>query len=189
MIPHYSDFKDAIESVEGLLLAGEEEFLFNWAAQMPEDGVIVEIGSYLGRSSVCLGLPCIGTKRKVFCIDPWGTESWFTAWKDNTARLGLSEIVTPLRGYAGDVLRDWVRLTGGLKVDMVFNDSSHCLPSVLSEFIMIYPYVKEKGVMAFHDYTQPSYPDVAKTWELVKCLLSDQHYLGSIALGKKMEVK
>lgn len=189
MYHKYADFKDKIYSIDGLLLDGEEEFLFGWAAQMPEDGVIVEIGSYLGRSSSVLGCACIGTKRKVYCIDPWGTESWFTTWKENINRLGLSDIVTPLRGYAGDVLRDWKNLTGGVEIDMVFNDSSHCLPSVLSEFVMIYPWVKDKGVVAFHDFTHPNYPDVASTWGLVQTLLVDKHYFGSIALGRKFHIK
>ena len=93
MMHNYADFKDRVESVDGLLCPGEEQFLYHWAAQMPEDGVIVEIGSYLGRSSSCLGFACLGTKRKVYCIDPWGTESWFTTWKDNINRLGIDNSV------------------------------------------------------------------------------------------------
>lgn len=189
MVPHYADFKDRISSVEGLLFPGEDEFLFNMSAQMPEDGVIVEMGSYLGKSSVSLGFPCLGTKRKVYCIDLWGTESWFTSWKETINKFGLSENVIPLRGYAGDILRDWEKLTGGIKINMVFNDTSHCLPSVLNEFVLVYPWVKNEGVMAFHDYTHASYPDVAKTWEVVKTMLLNHKSMGSIVLGRKVEIK
>lgn len=186
MIPHYADFKDRIESVEGLLLSGEDEFLFNMSAQMPEDGVIVEMGSYLGKSSVSLGFPCLGTKRKLYCIDLWGTESWFTSWKETINKFGLSDHVIPLRGFAGDVLRDWEKLTGGVKIDFLFNDTSHCLPSILNEFVLAYPLVKNNGMIVMHDFTQISYPDVAKTWEVIKTMLVDHKYMGSIALGRKM---
>jgi predicted O-methyltransferase YrrM len=188
MIPHYSDFKDRIESVEGLLLPGEDEFLFNMSAQMPEDGIIVEMGSYLGKSSVSLGFPCLGTNRKVYCIDVWGTESWLTSWKGTIDKFGLSNHVIPLKGYAVDVLLDWVKLTGGVKIDMLFNDTSHCLPSILSEFISAYPWVKNNGMIAFHDFTHPSYPDVAKVWEVAKTLLLDHKFMGSIAIGRKTPV-
>jgi predicted O-methyltransferase YrrM len=186
MYHKYGDFKDMINSVEGLLLDGEEEFLFGWAAQMPEDGVIVEIGSYLGRSSACLGLPCLGTKRKVYCIDPWGTESWFTSWKDSISRLGLSDNVIPLRGYAGDILQNWKSLTGGVEIDMLFEDASHCLPGLLNNLILSFPWIKDHGVIAVHDITHPNYPDAKSVWEIFKTLLIDQHYFGSIALGRKI---
>ena len=189
MIPHYSDFKERIESVEGLLFPGEEEFLFNMSAQMPEDGVIVEMGSYLGRSSVSLGFPCLGTRRKLYCIDLWGTESWFTSWKKTINDFGLSDHVIPLRGFAGDVLRGWEILTGGAKIDFLFNDTSHCLPGILNEFVLAYPFIKEEGMIAFHDFTHNSYPDVAKTWEVVKTMLLNHKFMGSIAMGRKVAIK
>lgn len=189
VVLNYEEFREKISSVEGLLTAGEEQFLFYMSAQMPVDGVIVEMGSFLGKSSVSLGFPCLGTKRKVYCIDYWPNESWFNSWKETINKFGLSEYVIPLKGFAGDVLRDWKNLTGGAMIDMVFNDTSHCLPSILNEFVLVYPYVLNHGVIAFHDFMHPAYPDVARVWDIAKTMLVDHVYLDSIALGKKIEIK
>src|SRR4051812_35292618 len=59
-----------IDSVEGLLVSPLQEFwLFKTARSLPRQAVIVEIGSFKGRSTVTLALACRGTGRRVYAID------------------------------------------------------------------------------------------------------------------------
>lgn len=60
-----------VDEIEGLLVIGQERFLFDMVRGLPEDAVIVEIGSYLGKSTVCMGLACKGTGRRIYAIDTW----------------------------------------------------------------------------------------------------------------------
>ena len=55
--------------VGALLLPGQLKVLFDAADQVPDGGLIVEIGSYLGASTIALALACIGTSKRVIAID------------------------------------------------------------------------------------------------------------------------
>ena len=86
----YASVKQEVESVEGYLCPGQEEFLFNKVKSLPDNAVIVEIGSYKGRATVAMSYACIGTNRRIFSIDTWdGNESdfnerdFYNVWKEN----------------------------------------------------------------------------------------------------------
>jgi hypothetical protein len=91
----YVSVKSAVESVEGLMCPGQEEFLFNKVKLLSEDAVIVEIGSYKGRSTLAMAYACKGTNRKIYCIDTWdGNNSdfseriFFDTWQENITKKG-----------------------------------------------------------------------------------------------------
>jgi predicted O-methyltransferase YrrM len=68
--PLSQDILDKIMSVEGDITAQEAQLLYT-AAQTVKDGCIVEVGSYLGRSTAALAL---GTRAgfyvPVYAVDP-----------------------------------------------------------------------------------------------------------------------
>ena len=49
------DLLKEIKTIDGWLSPNEAELLFNLTKRNPYDGVIVEIGSWKGKSTVCLG--------------------------------------------------------------------------------------------------------------------------------------
>src|SRR5690242_12929620 len=61
---------DSVHAIIGHLSPNEAQLLYDLAAAVPQDGVIVEIGSYQGKSTVCLGLGAKEAGARVYAIDP-----------------------------------------------------------------------------------------------------------------------
>jgi predicted O-methyltransferase YrrM len=191
---NFAAVKSAVERIEGLLVPGQEEFLFNKVKSLPEDAVIVEIGAYQGRSTVAMGYACAGTDRKIYCIDTWnGNDSdfdkrgFFRLWRENITKNGLFKYVVPLQGYSNDVLSRWEELTGGKKIDFIFIDGSHQYPDVLKDFKLSYPLVKEGGWIAFHDVGDgKGWPGPYRVWhQVAKNILTNHSYSSTLACGQK----
>jgi glycosyltransferase involved in cell wall biosynthesis/predicted O-methyltransferase YrrM len=188
----YQTIHDAVESIEGFMIPGQEEYLFNKVKSLPEDAVIVEIGSFKGRSTVAMGYACIGTNRKIYAIDTWdGNDSdfaerqFFEIWQPNIQANDLEEYILPLRGYSHDVLKDWQELTNGKAIDFIFIDGSHQYLDVLKDFEMSFPLVKHGGWIAFHDVIY-TWPGPERVWyKTAKYILDNHEYSSSLACGQK----
>lgn len=188
----YAEIAAAVESVEGWLVPGQEQYLFEKVRSLPQDATIVEIGSFRGRSTVAMAFACVGTQRKIYCIDTWdGNDSdfadrdFFQIWQDNVQRHGLLNYVVPLRGYSGPVLSEWQALTGGKPIDLIFIDGSHQYEDVVVDFQKSFPWIKPGGWMLFHD-TQCGWVGVDQAWdEVAKHQLVQQESCSTIAAGRK----
>src|SRR4051794_178077 len=97
----YEDIRQIVERVPGFLMQGQEEYLFNKVRSLPEGATILEIGSYLGRSTIAMGLAAVGSKRRIFCIDAWQKQdadpsdtSFFDSFQQNIERAGVDSAVT-----------------------------------------------------------------------------------------------
>jgi len=65
------EIKKFVEKVDGWLLDIEGELLYDLAKNCKGNGVIVEIGSWTGKSTIWLGKGSkAGNKVKVYAIDP-----------------------------------------------------------------------------------------------------------------------
>ncbi len=173
-----------IELVDGLVTMQEAECLFNLASQMPEGGVGIEIGSWKGKSSVSLGFGCVGKRKKIFCVDPWCYEPAFISWIETVRILGLGDYLTPVKEWAGIVFSNWDK-----KVDLVFIDGNHEVIDTMKDFMLIYPFVKIGGMIAFHDVGHADYPGVLQTWLLAKIFMDSHLSSGSIYWGVKKLVR
>ena len=58
-----------IESIKGFLAADEALALYEHALQACAAGPVLEIGSYCGKSTVCLGLACQRRGSTLFALD------------------------------------------------------------------------------------------------------------------------
>jgi hypothetical protein len=152
--------------------------------------VIVEIGSLYGRSSCAMGFACVGTRRRIYCIDPWkyaelGDLDFFEQWRANITVNRLEAHVFPLRGRSHDMLSHWNELTGGLPVDFVFIDGWHEYASVLRDFELAFPLVKTGGWIALHDVC-PDWPGPSQVWEQTAGpTLTGHERCSTIACGRK----
>ncbi|BAT55078.1 Glycosyl transferase, group 1 [Nostoc sp. NIES-3756] len=189
----YETLHNAVASVEGFMIPGQEEYLFNKVKSLPEDAVIVEIGSFKGRSTVAMGYACIGTNRKIYAIDTWdGNDSdfaerqFFEIWQQNIEANGIEEYVIPIRGYSHEILAQWQNLTNGKSIDFIFIDGSHQYLDVLKDFEMSFPLVKDGGWMAFHDVIE-TWPGSERAWhKTAKYFLANHEYSSSLACGQKI---
>ena len=133
------------------------------ASQVPENGVIVEIGSYRGRSAVFMGA-AVKTGVQIFCVDVWRNpkEKKFTAesadlkiFMETIGMFGFDRFTIPIQGSSPVVARDWHK-----PIDFLFIDGEHTYDAVKKDYESWYPHVKDGGAIAFHDYQPKNWPSV-----------------------------
>lgn len=146
-------------SMEGWLSDLEAVFLYNQAREA-SGGVILEIGSYKGKSTICLAKGSRGGRRvPVYAIDPhkdtttqqiWlGGRSSFDDFTSNMARAGVSDLVMPLVQKSEEAGRKW-----NTPIALLWIDGDHSYTGAKTDFELFSPWVIEGGVIAFHDATQ-----------------------------------
>jgi hypothetical protein len=127
------------EHVEGFTTPGELSLLYHMALHAPGEGRIVEIGSYLGRSTIVLARACADTGgRPVVAVDPHtaalgidgrpprDTKGDFLA---NLEQAGVSEHVQLEHATSVEAAREW----GGDPIRMEFVDGWHTREAVLED--------------------------------------------------------
>lgn len=176
------------DGVEGWLSVGEGRALFDLAASVPPGLVIVEIGSWKGKSTLWLAAGArSGNGARVYSIDPHtGTQDdaerqrqkgeaetiWsFDDFQRNIRGAGLSDLVTPLVMYSGEALTHVKEPVG-----LLFIDGDHSYEGVRADFDGWVPRLTMGGVVAFHDTNIAVYPGI-------KRVVSEQVY-GSLEFAK-----
>jgi MMP 1-O-methyltransferase len=146
-----SDFaavKKRSKDVPGWLSDEEGEALYELARECTGRGVIVEIGSWKGKSTICLGLGSrAGNGVRIFAVDPHA-DYRHGEFKDNIERAGIADLVTPVKGLSQDVVEGFQEPIG-----LLFVDGSHEEEDVRHDFETWVPKVIEGGTVAFHDTT------------------------------------
>jgi predicted O-methyltransferase YrrM len=118
--------------------------------------VVLEIGSYCGRSTICLA----HTAKSVLAVDPFdgrGTPSpadTYQTFLDNLQRHGVAERVGVRRGTTSEVTPELPAV-----FDLVFVDGAHDYESVRADIQAAMAVLKPDGVLAFHDYRLPDERD------------------------------
>lgn len=134
--------------VRGWLTEEEGRFL----AELAEGKEVLEIGSFCGRSTVCMAQ----VAAVVHAVDPFdgrGTptpDATFDEFNANVDRHGVKDRVVAHRGLSKDVVEALAR--SEVKVDLVFVDGAHDKQSVLTDVDVSRKVLRDDGLMAFHDY-------------------------------------
>lgn len=124
------------------------------ASQVPEDGVIVEIGSFWGRSAGYMA-SAMPVGAHLYCIDLWTNPVDFNKFKSNIERIGMRERVTQIQGDSFKAAEAWT-----LPIDLLFIDATHTYAWVRNDYHNFAPHLKHGGLIAFHDYGARTWPDV-----------------------------
>jgi predicted O-methyltransferase YrrM len=177
----WTDIADKVNAIDGWLLPGQAQWLFETAQAMPGDAIILEIGGYLGHSTAALAFGCAGTKKHVFCIDTFcGNVTDFVRgkqfegsmfaerWADNLYNAGIADYVTGLAGYSSHYYNEWDK-----PLDMLFIDGSHQYDDVIGDLRVFGQHVKPGGIVAMHDITPLApWPGPYRAWcEMAETLL------------------
>ena len=149
LLPGGARLMPVLARVEGYLYPHEAVFLYWLARSGPGDGVVVEIGSYKGLSTLCMarGLAARGGGGRIVSIDPHlhGTEREF---RRNLERFGVAArvdvIVEPSSEAAGRLAR----------ARAVFIDGDHAEASADADFRAWLPHIEPGGFIAMHDSTE-----------------------------------
>ena len=164
-------------TIEGWLKPLEAYFLYLLAAEGPGVGAIVEIGSYLGRSTAILASGSKGAGREgITAVDHFrgspenqagqvaesrvlkeeGTT--FHRFKDNLQRLGLADHVTPVVASSEEAAHGWSN-----PIRLLFIDGEHSYEASRRDFELWSPFVVHGGLVCFHDIG--AWPGVTKFYQ------------------------
>lgn len=154
------------------------------ARKVPENGVIVEIGSFMGRSAWAFAKSAYPSV-KVYCIDLWQTpENWkrknltmqtfyeqmdgdfdpnkvydFAAFKENVKDCPN---IIPIVAHSTE--NDWPL---DKKADLVFVDGDHESPQVEKDIDYWLKRLKPNGILAGHDFSMINFPAVCRAVILI----------------------
>ena len=144
----FAPVKELIKDVPGWLSDEEGEALYELARECTGRGVIVEIGSWKGKSTICLAHgSAAGMAVPVYAVDPHA-DYRHGEFSDNIARAGIADLVTPVKGLSQEVAD-----TFDEPIELLFVDGSHEEELVREDFEKWVPKVVEGGTVAFHDTT------------------------------------
>jgi hypothetical protein len=150
--------KNGWQAIEGWLTEPEALVLYQMAQLAPANGMAVEVGSWLGRSSAV-----IAQVRPLYCVDDFMTgpertdgkafpSDFFSQFKKNTAGLP----VIPLKGKSLEMAAQF-----SLPTAFLFIDGSHDYDSVRADVEAWAPKLISGAVVVFHD-VQPNFPGVQR---------------------------
>ena len=140
-------------TIEGHMMESELRQIEKWASSVPENGVIVEVGSYLGRSSVCWAMSCKPSVT-VYCVDTFVDD--YDIFIENTKKF---KNIIPIIGHSPDNI-----CYPGKDIDIFFLDAQHENPSDIDNINYFTKFMKSGSILCGHDYyPHPPYysPDIA----------------------------
>lgn len=157
---------DSVLSINGFLSAAESQLLFDLAVQVPLHGIIVEIGSFQGKSTVCLGQGAKQSGAHVYAIDPhidfqesetthYGMENHVELLK-NLVQFDVADVVRLIGLPSGEAVCSW-----SWPIDVLWIDGSHDYHDVCADLNWWQPFVSVQGRIALHD-SSGHYPDVTR---------------------------
>lgn len=145
-IPGWFDYADLYDAI---------------AAELPEDGVFVEVGSWMGRS-ICAMAGKAPKGASLFAVDTFkGSDeeehkaiiakeggSIRGVFDRNLVKLGLASRITAIEAHSVDAAKTFS--DGSL--DAVFIDAEHTSEAVAADIAAWLPKVKPGGIIAGHDF-------------------------------------
>lgn len=158
MTQEINEIKELVKNVEGYFGDIEGAFLYSAAKTIKGRGIILEIGSWKGKSTIWLAKASLsGPKVKVYAVDPhtgspehkeqFGTVDTFSDFKQNIERAGVTETVIPIVKTSMQAAQEW----DGSPIEFLWIDGAHEYEMVKQDFDLWSPYVVEGGTIAFHD--------------------------------------
>jgi len=149
--------------------------------------VIVEVGSWRGRSTRALADHCRGV---VYAVDPWGgvyyqddgsvhpirTKAW-PIFQVNLRDHLRSGRVRARQGFSADVL-PVLAAELGATADLVFIDGDHRHDAVRADIAAARHLVRPGGILSGHDYGHDDWPGVQRAVDEV--FDADRHLVNSI---------
>lgn len=180
-------------AVKGFLSAAEALHLHRVGREAARRGPCLEVGSYCGRSAVCLGAACAELGQVLFSIDHHrGSEEqqpgeeyfdpalydprrggidtlpWF---RDTLRAAGLEETVVPIVCDSRLAARAW-----RTPLALVFIDGGHARESVLADYESWSPHLVPGGFLLFHDVFEDPARGGQAPYEVVRLALASGRF-------------
>ena len=152
-------------NVPGALPKEEAVALFDAANGLAAEApVLVEIGSWLGKSAIVLSQAIRNKQGILFCIDPFNADgdpesvgryrrarstmsrSVLDQFTHNIRSWGSYEHVRVLQGYSHQLSAEWSR-----SIDLLYIDGNHSYECARRDFIEWSPFIAPSGILVMHD--------------------------------------
>lgn len=161
-----------LAELDGLISRDVGELLHSYAAFVPEDQAIVELGSYRGKSTCYLATgAAMGSSAPVYAVDAWSEEvsAWRAAvlsslpspaYEDFQAQIekaGVSDGVRVIRSLTTLA----AELYDGPLVGLLYIDGDHNRRAVLADFRAWRRHLAPNAVVIFDDFGVTKNPGVA----------------------------
>lgn len=210
------DARKTTARIEGWLTDGEGRFLYNTAKTVKKGGgVIVEIGSWKGKSAVWLGSGSkAGSRAKVYAIDPHkaqfqtrrysGSSEEFYAdgqhnekakrgavsrslyeFKKNIKTAGVADIVIPIVKTSEEARKNWKK--GGGKIAFLWIDGAHDYESVEKDFLLWSQRLVDGGTISFHDTMTEGPRRVVEKYVFNSSQFKNAGFVDSIVFATKVK--
>lgn len=148
--------------VQGFLTPGDVSFLFNLATELPPGGKYLEVGSWMGLSSIIFAnglLANLNLNARIYCVDTWEgspehqdlsqvkERQLFEIFQHNINESQMDCLIEAVRGHSTDVAGDW----SGPKLDIIFLDGDHSAEGCYQDLRNWLPHLASHGRMLGHD--------------------------------------
>lgn len=171
------DLLSILQNVIGWLSDNEALYLNQAASRVQPPNVIVEIGSFQGKSTIALAL---NSQVPVFAIDPHHEHTDEIGgvfgpadrarFAENIVAAGVQERVCPVNLTSDDVHRAWSTGSHQPRIGLLFVDGAHHHDQVCRDIYGWWYWIIPGGLLCIHDKTWPDIADVIDS-------LSDIDYL------------
>lgn len=153
-----AELLDIVKYVEGFLTEREMKFLALLAACPTTKGVILEIGSFKGKSTIVLARSASLTRQdSVVAVDPLtspsitdpelkGEKSSFNDFQANLKNAGVEDRVEFHQKYSSELAETWNR-----DIRLLWIDGDHTYAGAKSDFTMFSPFLSNGAIVALHD--------------------------------------
>jgi MMP 1-O-methyltransferase len=184
---------EKIKNIDGWLTPGESNLLYSLAKKTAGQGRIVEIGSWKGRSTICLAAGAKEAGRgKIIAIDPFIGSSehqrqdpdvnTLAEFKTNIANAGIAEMVEPKVMTSREAAAAFTE-----PVELCFIDGAHEYEFVKEDYDLWFPKIVEGGVVAFHDTISWPGPKKVVAENIFKArTIKHAGFIDSISYGTKV---
>jgi predicted O-methyltransferase YrrM len=157
------------EKITGYLFSEEGKCLYECSSQVPENGVIVELGSFCGKSSRIIADVARSRKAKLYCVDAFIPHFDGVPTKAEDALKEFTEkVLTPFYDQVELIKKDTAVAAEYFKqdIDFLFIDADHSYGGVVRDCTAWLPKLKSGSLVAFHDYNSESWGDVKRAAQL-----------------------
>ncbi|MEA5523361.1 class I SAM-dependent methyltransferase, partial [Limnoraphis robusta] len=149
-----------VEPMQGWFTDSEKLALFRTVQAQPKDGKVLEIGSFMGRSTNAIAHASVNTNREIYALDVWldfGEDLDDRAQSDNGIFILNSFLkntqwfLEKLRVLKGSTTQ-YKYLLSQLEFDLIFVDAAHDYQNVVNDISIALTCIKPNGFMIGHDY-------------------------------------
>ncbi len=136
-----------------LLSAKEREELFKLGNSGPAEGAIVNIGNFLGGSSILLGKGSKkGNREKVYSFDP----KYYSLKENYLKENQVDDWIIFNRQNSENGAQSWQE-RDDKRIRLLFIDGDHSYEACKKDISMWIPFLVPGGIVALHDYSRADY--------------------------------